>query len=61
MAVEKGFQARALETTLRIGFVLFLIGWCFWIIWPFFAVIVWGMIIAVAVFPMFQKLLVYQY
>lgn len=55
MDAEQGFQARALEVTLRIGFVLFLIGWCFWIIWPFFAMIVWGTVIAVAVFPMFQK------
>lgn len=56
MDADQGFQARALEVTLRIGFVLFLIGWCFWIIWPFFAMIVWGTVIAVAVFPMFQKL-----
>jgi predicted PurR-regulated permease PerM len=56
MAAEQGFQARALEATLRIGFVLFLIAWCFLIIWPFFAMIVWGMVIAVAVFPTFRKI-----
>ncbi len=54
---DKRFHARALEVTLRIGFVLLLIAWCFWIIMPFIAMIVWGLIIAVAVYPMHSKLL----
>ncbi|HUV12120.1 MAG TPA: AI-2E family transporter [Acidobacteriota bacterium] len=54
---DNRFQARALEVTLRIGFVLLLLGWCFWIIRPFIVVVVWGIIIAVAVYPMHGKLL----
>ena len=54
---DNRFQSRALEVTLRIGFVLLLIAWCFWIILPFIAMIVWGLIIAVAVYPMHSKLL----
>jgi len=54
---DNRFQARALEVTLRVGFVLLLIAWCFWIIRPFIAVVVWGIIIAVAVYPMHCRLL----
>jgi predicted PurR-regulated permease PerM len=45
-------QKRAIELTIRIGFLFFLVAWCFWIIMPFFGVIVWGMIIAISLYPM---------
>lgn len=54
---DSRIQVRALDVTLRIGLVLLLIAWCFWIIWPFGGMIVWGIVIAVAVYPMHGRLL----
>jgi predicted PurR-regulated permease PerM len=53
---EANFQKRAIELTIRIGFLLLLVAWCFWIIMPFAGVIIWGMVIAVSVYPMHRWL-----
>ena len=53
---DKEFLARALETTIRIGVVAILAVWCFQIVRPFIIPVVWGIIIAVAVFPGYQRL-----
>ena len=45
------FTRNALEATIRIGIVVLLAAWCFQIIRPFVIPIVWGIIIAVAVYP----------
>lgn len=50
------FTSNAMEAAIRIGFVVLLVGWCFQIIRPFVIPIVWGMIIAVAVFPVYGYL-----
>ena len=50
------FLTRALEATIRIGLVLFLLYWCFQIGRPFLETIVWGIIIAVAVHPFYLRL-----
>ncbi|MDX2134474.1 MAG: AI-2E family transporter [Saprospiraceae bacterium] len=42
----------ASETTIRMGFLLLLIVWCFQIILPFASVIVWGGILALAMAPL---------
>ena len=47
---------QALEAITRIGVVALLVIWCFEIIRPFIVSIVWGVIIAVAVFPLHRKL-----
>ncbi len=52
-ASEKVLYANPLETTIRIGIVLLLAAWCFQIIQPFVVPIVWGVIIAIAVYPVF--------
>ncbi|MGE3743266.1 MAG: AI-2E family transporter, partial [Geminicoccaceae bacterium] len=44
------------EVVLRVGLLLVLAFWCFSIAEPFLVPIVWGMIIAVAVYPAFAKL-----
>lgn len=41
----------ALEATIRIGLLLGLSAWCFYILQPFIVPILWGIIIAVAVYP----------
>jgi len=49
---DSTYQKRAIELTIRIGFLFLLVAWCFWIILPFAGVVVWGMIIAVSIYPM---------
>jgi predicted PurR-regulated permease PerM len=45
-----------LEVAVRIGLVLLVLWWCLNICRPFIEIIVWGMIIAVAVYPIYRKL-----
>lgn len=47
---------QAIETIMRLGLVALLIIWCFEIVRPFIVPIVWGIIIAVAIFPLHRKL-----
>ena len=53
---DKTVTARALEATIHIGLVVLLLLWCFRISQPFIDVIVWSIIIAVAVHPIFERL-----
>jgi predicted PurR-regulated permease PerM len=48
--------AKTLDTTIHVGIVLILLFWCFRIAQPFIQIFVWGMIIAVAVFPAYRRL-----
>jgi predicted PurR-regulated permease PerM len=43
-----------MEATIRVGLVALLAVWCFQIVQPFFIPIVWGIIIAIASFPIFR-------
>ena len=47
---------RNLETFIRISFVAFLVVWCFQITQPFIVPVLWGAIIAVAVYPIYRHL-----
>ena len=47
---------RAVEAAIRIGAIAGLIVWCFIIARPFLIPIVWGAIIAVAIFHGYEKL-----
>jgi predicted PurR-regulated permease PerM len=53
---DRAFLRRALETTIRIGLVLFLVVWCFAIARPFLQPIVWGIILAIATQPIYAVL-----
>jgi len=53
---DKLFVARALEAAIRIGLVVLLLYWCFKIGQPFIQTIVWGIIIAVAIHPGYDRL-----
>jgi predicted PurR-regulated permease PerM len=55
-AVNREFLNRALETTIRIGVILLLAAWCFQIVRPFLIPVLWGIIIAVAVYPGYLRL-----
>lgn len=45
---------RAVEAAIRIGLVFLLAAWCFFIVEPFIIPILWGMIIAIASFPLYR-------
>ena len=53
---ERVFMKRAVEAAIRIGAIAGLIVWCFIIARPFLVPIVWGAIIAVAIFHGYEKL-----
>ncbi len=47
---------KAIYTALRIGFIALLLYWSFLIIQPFVMLVLWGIIISVALYPLFKKL-----
>lgn len=49
--VDQRFLANAMASFIQIGAVLFLLYWCFTIVAPFINVVVWGLIISVALYP----------
>jgi predicted PurR-regulated permease PerM len=53
---DKLFVARALEAAIRIGLVALLLYWCFKIGQPFIETIIWGIVIAVAIHPGYDRL-----
>ena len=56
MTGDKEYVKRALETFIDVGLVFLLVTICFVILRPFILLIAWGIIIAVAAYPTFQKL-----
>jgi len=55
-AEDRAFLTRALESSIRVGLVLFLVVWCFQIARPFLVPIVWGIILAIATRPIYAAL-----
>jgi len=55
-AEDRAFFKRALESSIRIGLILFLVVWCFEIARPFLQPIVWGIILAIATQPLYAGL-----
>ena len=53
---EKGHVDKALDIALRLAFVALIVMWCGRIITPFFLPVLWGLVIAVALYPVFLKL-----
>ncbi len=53
---DQQFQARTLEAAIHIGLVALLLLWTYNIIKPFILPVLWGAIIAVAIYPVFRKL-----
>ncbi|MCG6939419.1 MAG: AI-2E family transporter [Gammaproteobacteria bacterium] len=50
------YTQNTIEAAIRLGLLLLLATWCFKIISPFIVPVMWGVIIAVAVFPLYLKL-----
>jgi predicted PurR-regulated permease PerM len=55
---DRAFITRALETTIRIGLVGLLVIWCFQLVRPFIQPVVWGIILAIAMHPAYQRITV---
>jgi predicted PurR-regulated permease PerM len=50
------FTKNTIEAAIRLGLLMLLAFWCFSIIKPFVLPVMWGVIIAVAIYPVFTKL-----
>ena len=50
------FTQNTIEAAVRLGLLLLLATWCFQIVTPFIVPVMWGVIIAVAINPLFTKL-----
>jgi predicted PurR-regulated permease PerM len=53
---EKPYVAAAIDITLRVGLLILGVGACYVILKPFLLLIIWGVIIAVAFYPLFNWL-----
>ena len=53
---DKVFIRRTIEAAIQIGVLFLLVVWCYDIIKPFIIPVVWGIIITVAIYPLYSKL-----
>lgn len=53
----RDLQTEVIDISIRLGAIGFLAAACFWILAPFLLAVLWGAIIAVAVYPVFTWLL----
>ncbi|WP_220718886.1 AI-2E family transporter [Agarivorans litoreus] len=53
---QKNFERGAMEAAIKIGLLFLLVAWCIEIIRPFITLIIWAMILAVALNPLYLKL-----
>ena len=44
------------DTLIRVGFLILIVAWCLNILTPFSGVIIWGVILAMALYPIHQKI-----
>jgi predicted PurR-regulated permease PerM len=51
---DQDFVGKSLEVTIKVGLVIGLIAWCFMILQPFFMIVLWSIILAVAIYPLFR-------
>jgi len=56
MQNAEAYYTRAIYTALRIAFISILLYWSFLFIKPFIIPVLWGIIISVALYPLFKKL-----
>jgi predicted PurR-regulated permease PerM len=55
-ADHRDHAASTIETAIKLGLIALLVVWCFRILEPFIILVLWGLIIAIAVFPAYQWL-----
>ncbi len=56
MKASNDFSKQAIDAAIKIGAVALLIWWCFSILSPFIMLVVWGGIIAIALYPVMMSL-----
>lgn len=54
---QQKFTTKVIETVIRLTILALLIGWCFAIIKPFFMIVTWGLILAIATYPLYELLM----
>jgi len=55
--MKNQFTANSIyDTTIRLLIMLLIIAWCLLIMYPFLSVILWSLILALAIYPLHQKL-----
>jgi predicted PurR-regulated permease PerM len=54
--LDDSYLNKVMEAVVRVGLVLLLTFWCFSILRPFIIPVIWGAILAVAVFPAYRGL-----
>ncbi len=52
-------QKTPVTAILRIVLLLLVLSWCFYIVEPFIIILVWAIIIAVALYPIYKKLILF--
>ena len=52
---DKVFHSRTMDAAIRISLLALLVLWCFQIVRPFIMPVLWGAIMAVAIYPLFVK------
>jgi predicted PurR-regulated permease PerM len=55
-SLDLALARSAVEVLVRVGVLLVLVFWCFWIIRPFIVAVLWGVILAVAINPGYRRL-----
>ena len=53
---NQAFNQRIIDISVKLAAIALILSWCFQIISPFILVVVWGAILAVALFPIHTKL-----
>jgi predicted PurR-regulated permease PerM len=53
---DKAFTRRGIDTAIKIGAIILVLTWCFQILQPFLLPIIWAAILAIALFPLYNKL-----
>jgi predicted PurR-regulated permease PerM len=55
-SLDLALARTSVEVLVRVGVLLVLVFWCFWITRPFIVAVLWGIILAVAVHPGYRRL-----
>jgi predicted PurR-regulated permease PerM len=55
-SLDLALARTSVEVLVRVGMLLVLVVWCFWITRPFIVAVLWGIILAVAAHPGYQRL-----
>jgi len=53
---NKEYVRRAIEVSIHVGLLVLLVTACLFILRPFLALVAWGIVIAIAVYPAYRKL-----